>query len=125
MVCSAAALSRQSSAHWTSASLTGRIIEASAGWWRTTCCRREQLLSGESIFLRSNSFLNYNSLGVDPGWRRHRQTARHGTAWHTAFYCMLRVAIGGHTSLHYTGPSTVARDVAAQPFAWLARANPP
>ena len=34
--------------------------------------------------------------------QRHRQTARHGTAWHTAFHCMLRVAIGGHTSLHYT-----------------------
>ena len=59
-------------------------------------------------FLRSNSLLNYNSLGVDPAWRRHRQTARHGTAWHTAFHCMLRVAIGGHTSLHLTGPSTMA-----------------
>ena len=34
------------------------------------------------FFLRSNSFLNYYSLGVDPAWRRHRQTARirHGVA---------------------------------------------
>ena len=36
------------------------------------------------FFLRSYSFLNYDSLGVhvDPGWRRHRQTARirHGVA---------------------------------------------
>ena len=77
------------------------------------------------FFLRSNSFLNYYSLGVDPAWRRHRQTARYGTTWHTAFHCMLRVAIGGHTSLRLTGPSTMARDVAAQPFAWLARADPP
>ena len=43
---------------------------------------------------------------VQDQWsRRHGQTARHGTAWHTAFYCMLCVAIGGHMSLHLMGPS--------------------
>ena len=59
------------------------------------------------------------------GIGRRLDTARRGTAWHTAFHCVLHVAIGSHTSLRLTGPSTMARDVAAQPFAWLARADPP